>query len=493
MYVVIIVANITLEEVANRLSDNQATVTIVAAAGDSSSYGLPGVGQRSRKLPNKISLNGTTWKPYTNLLGFQLGNSKWLTRGWTYQEAVFSRRCVIFADDQVFFQCGTMSCAEELIQDFNSCIIDFEHRGRMFECISDNGKGLSKSSLRSSRFMADLKAYSEREMTYDSDILRAMDGVFSFYAHLQPPVEQYWGLPLRWVGCAISALDQEDAIYSTARSKHHDVVGAFLWAMLWEPEWRNTEVIETGLDKRDSFPTWSWCAWKSEVRWNFLSNIKHLEDSFTLSLFAETTTGGLVEIDDKFAQSLTSSQCFSALGLTYILRITTLAFDVPFIETEPYRFLGNWKDENPFPVRERGQHWVAKEEGRDGDSWTHFIVQKSIGSPDTGLFWSLHLTHGGPTCCSDLSFVADATDPRLMILRCIVISHDYGMIVQSSNGISKRVGLLRFRGEFFENGRLEISKRGGMDPGTRWPWVKSVGSRDLRDHFHGVVRTIRLG
>ncbi|KAH7175045.1 uncharacterized protein B0J16DRAFT_388872 [Fusarium flagelliforme] len=472
---------------------NQATVTIVAAAGESSSYGLPGVGQCSRKIPNKISLNGTTWKPYTNLLGFQLGNSKWLTRGWTYQEAVFSRRCVIFADDQVFFQCGTMSCAEELMEDFDNCIIDFEHRGRMFECISDKDKGLSQSTLRSSTFMADLKAFSEREMTYDSDVLRAMDGVFSFYAQLQPPVEQYWGLPLRWVGCAISAFDQEDAIHSTARSKHHDVVGAFLWAMLWEPEWRNTEVIETGLNKRNGFPTWSWCAWKSEVRWNFLSNMKNLEDSFTVPLFAETTTGGLVEVDDEFAQSLTSSQSFSALGLTYILRITTLAFDVSFVETEPYRFSGNWNDGNSFATRERGQHWVAKDDGHDGGTWTHFIVQKAIGSPDRGLFWSLSLTHGGETRCSDLSFVADAMDPKPMILRCIVISHDCGMIVQSSKGISKRVGLLRFRGEFFDNGRLRIRKGGGMDPSTRWQWVKLVESRDLRDHFPGVLRTIRLG
>ena len=362
-------------------------------------------------------------KFYTNLIGFQLGKSKWLTRGWTYQEAVFSRRCIIFAEEQVFFQCGTMSCAEELLEDFNNCIIDFEHRGRMFECISDKEKGLTQSSLRSSRFMADLQAFSEREMTYDSDILRAMDGVFSFYAQLQPPVEQYWGLPLRWAGCAISAFDQEDAIYSTARSKHHDVVGALLWAMLWEPEWRNTEVKETRLDQRDGFPTWSWCALESEARWTFLSNIRHLENSFTVPLFAETTTGRPVEVNNDFAQSLTSSQCFAALGLTYILRITTETFDLPFIESEPYRFPGNRAYGNSFLTRETGQHWVATEEGHGRGTWTQFIVQKNIGFPDRGLFWSLSLTHSGATCCSDLSFVADAPDPKPMILRCIVNSH----------------------------------------------------------------------
>ena len=323
--------------------------------------------------------------------------------------------------------------------------------------------------------------------------MTSLDGVFSFYAQLQPPVEQFWGLPVRWAGCAISAFDQEDAIYSTARSKHHDVVGALLWAMLWEPEWRNTEVTETRLDQRDGFPTWSWCAWKSEVRWSFLSNIRHLENSFTVPLFAETTTGELVEVNNEFAQSLTSSQCCAALDLTYNLRITTEAFDIPFIESDPYRFPGNREYGNSFPTRETGQHWVTKEEGHDRGTWTQFIVQKNIGSPGRGVFWSLSLTHGGATSCSDLSFVADAPDPKPMILRCIVVSHDYGMIVQSNNGIFRRLGLLRFRGEFFRNDSSRISDSEGMGSSTRWQSVKSVESRNLRDHFPGIVRTIRLG
>ncbi|KAK2687796.1 hypothetical protein QWA68_013261 [Fusarium oxysporum] len=80
-----------------------------------------------------------------------------------------------------------------------------------------------------------------------------------------------------------------------------------------------------------------------------------------------------------------------------------------------------------------------------------------------------------------------------MTLRCIVISYDCGMIVQCSNGISKRVGLLRFEGEFFENGRVSTDEYGHHDESVIWPWTDSVQSKDLRDHFPGVERTVRLG
>lgn len=192
------------EQRANELPDNQASITIIAAAGESSSYGLPGVGQRSRTIPNNFTLNGTTWRYKPMSFKSHVGASKWSTRGWTYQEAVFSRRCVIFADDQVFYQCGCMTCAEELIQDFAICERTVFP---IFERILYKDSDIDTYLPRSWRFMTNLEAYSKRELTYDSDVLSAMEGVFGFYAQLEPSVEQYWGLPLRWVGCQLSNLD----------------------------------------------------------------------------------------------------------------------------------------------------------------------------------------------------------------------------------------------------------------------------------------------
>jgi hypothetical protein len=53
--------------------------------------------------------------------------------------------------------------------------------------------------------------------------------------------------------------------------------------------------------------------------------------------------------------------------------------------------------------------------------------------------------------------------------------------------------LLRFEGEFFENGRVSTDEYGHHDESVIWPWTDSVQSKDLRDHFPGVERTVRLG
>ncbi|KAF5975678.1 hypothetical protein FBULB1_7254 [Fusarium bulbicola] len=445
---------------------NQASVTIIAAAGESSAHGLPGVGQCPRTTPNNFTLNGTTWRYKPIQFKSHVGASKWSTRGWTYQEAVFSRRCVIFADDQVFYQCGSMTCSEELVQDFATCErVLFP----IFERILYEDSGAA-----------------------DSDVLRALEGIFGFYAQLEPSVEQYWGLPLRWVGCQLSNMDNEN-VYHVAKSKHNDVVGAILWAMLWEPAWSDYHILQTGLAKRDGFPTWSWSGWKVGVRWNFLENVEHLEKSFKVPLFAETIAGGVMELNDAFARSLTSGGSCATLGLTCILRITTKVFDVPFIERAPYTPTKTWAKNDSFPTRRKSQHWATKEDHSLEGKWTHFVVQKNIGTPERGIMWSLDLTGGGAASISQFAFDTDITGLNPMTLRCIVTGYDYGMIVQSSNGISRRVGLLCFEGEFFENGRMSTDEYGHHDDSVIWPWTASVQNRDLRDHFPGVERTVRLG
>jgi hypothetical protein len=377
-----------------------------------------------------------------------------------------------------------MICAEECIKDFASC----ERRVPIFERMADQDSDSEQYLPRSSRFVQDVEAYSKRELTYDSDVLRAMDGVFGFYAQLEPSVEQYWGLPLRWVGCRLPTAES----YLTARLKHDDVVGALLWAMLWEPAWSELQTIKTDVVKRNGFPTWSWSGWKVEVVWGHLMNIEYREKTFTAPLFVETTTGGLVEPNKEFARSLVSGKSYASLGLTCILQITTEVFDVPFIECAPYRPTTS-EESNWFPTRRKGQHWVTKDECLNESNWTHFVVQKNIGASERGLVWLLDLTHGGATRSSDLAFDTDTINLNPMTLRCIVIGYDCGMIVQSSNGISKRVGLLRFKGEFFENGRLRSNEYGYHDDDVSWPWTNSVQSRDLRDHFPSVVQTVRLG
>jgi hypothetical protein len=38
--------------------------------------------------------------------------SYWATCGWTFQEALLSRCCLVFTDDRMCFECQTINCFE---------------------------------------------------------------------------------------------------------------------------------------------------------------------------------------------------------------------------------------------------------------------------------------------------------------------------------------------------------------------------------------------
>ena len=76
-------------------------VTIVARAGTDASSGLPGVGGVPRKWQPSTNVRNhvpcSTLSPITEALK----DTTWITRSWTYQEAVLSRRCLFFTELQV--------------------------------------------------------------------------------------------------------------------------------------------------------------------------------------------------------------------------------------------------------------------------------------------------------------------------------------------------------------------------------------------------------
>ena len=104
-------------------------VTIMAAASTDSNSGLPGVSTHVRR-PQRVSepLSGgvlmrTCTPKYTGkscdeggcliTTADYLQNSKWNTRGWTFQEKVLSRRCLFFMEEQVHWECQRASWCEE--------------------------------------------------------------------------------------------------------------------------------------------------------------------------------------------------------------------------------------------------------------------------------------------------------------------------------------------------------------------------------------------
>ncbi|KAK1830427.1 heterokaryon incompatibility protein-domain-containing protein [Podospora conica] len=94
----------------------QSELTIIAAAGSGPTYGLPGVSRPRPDVPQESMLklgrygivpimsDGELAAAHARRMDLFLG-STWNSRGWTYQEAVVSRRRLIFTDLLVVYQC----------------------------------------------------------------------------------------------------------------------------------------------------------------------------------------------------------------------------------------------------------------------------------------------------------------------------------------------------------------------------------------------------
>jgi hypothetical protein len=109
-----------------------AQLTIIAAAGDDPTFGLPGAGGRSR-IPQPLVRVGEHLIASTlPSLSFSLRETKWASRAWTYQEGLLSKRRLIFTDRQVAFECNSMHCRESAIQPLDAMHTFDRQRFRVF-------------------------------------------------------------------------------------------------------------------------------------------------------------------------------------------------------------------------------------------------------------------------------------------------------------------------------------------------------------------------
>jgi hypothetical protein len=90
-----------------------AEITIIAAAGDDETLGLSGCSS-PRTLRLQASIGDVIIRAAMADPQKLIKSSKWWTRAWTYQEAVLSRRRLVFTSEQVYFECGQMLHMENL-------------------------------------------------------------------------------------------------------------------------------------------------------------------------------------------------------------------------------------------------------------------------------------------------------------------------------------------------------------------------------------------
>ncbi|KAB8224643.1 hypothetical protein BDV33DRAFT_233104 [Aspergillus novoparasiticus] len=140
-------------------------VTLVALAGVDAHYGLPGVHMRKRTPRPILETQGLYLIRELETYTKACDRARWTTRGWTFQEAILSPRLLYFTNDGVYFEC----CHDPFLKDENA----FLHPN----VTRDRCKG--QFNLSSSNDL--VKQYTQRSLTYKTDILNAKeDGCIVF-------------------------------------------------------------------------------------------------------------------------------------------------------------------------------------------------------------------------------------------------------------------------------------------------------------------------
>lgn len=213
-----------------------ASLVTIVATGDNATTGLPGVspGSRAAEAYEEMPLGNRTYQLVSGLptLDRELGKSTWLTRGWTFQEFLLSRRVVVFSPAQVYFTCAQGEQAEVYAP--NGLFSDeywqrHVHRQRMSASLSDDVTATM------------IEDFCNRKLTHCQDRFNAFMGV----AELQNPesvatedVTALRGLPFL----------------------------SFWESLLWSPQGSEVSTrIKNNLDHSFALPSWSWVGWSGPV------------------------------------------------------------------------------------------------------------------------------------------------------------------------------------------------------------------------------------
>ncbi|KAG5661680.1 hypothetical protein KAF25_005802 [Fusarium avenaceum] len=218
----------------------RSALTIIVAAGKGVQDGIPGV---SVAREEQLSLQTEAGCFTTSLTrpDVEVANSKWASRGWTYQEGLLSRRRLVFTPSQIYFQCQTFHCHESI--SFPLKTKPALNLGRVFP---EKGAGKQTGDYKSV-----VSGYLSREFTLPDDRLEAFRGILEKYTQMDHPMETVLGLPL---------FHAKEFKSKPSPTRTDRLVVGLGW--LYDPP-GDTDISTHPMQLQGPFPSWSWLGWKT--------------------------------------------------------------------------------------------------------------------------------------------------------------------------------------------------------------------------------------
>jgi hypothetical protein len=251
---------------------SRAELTLVAASGSDAEAGLPGLQPRTRNVDVfEAKMSFKTTGKCKELVAARsrpttiIDASKWNSRGWTYQERLFSRRMLIFTDEQMLYWCGKSSWCEDTVLETDNEHVHYEDTPLSRFSIQNNPsvpfmkqvEEVSKTSM-FEEYSKIIAEFSRRDLSFEGDVLDAFAALLrSFKDSYKPnpdPLQYHFGLPSAWFELSL------------------------LWAPLTNSPGvrrRNATYRNLSGEPEDApFPSWSWTGWVGRVHYKYPQNLE---------------------------------------------------------------------------------------------------------------------------------------------------------------------------------------------------------------------------
>ncbi len=214
---------------------HDAAVTIIAAAGPDATYGLPGINTTTRMSCVRLRSGPSILSTTPTSLRKAVESSVWNTRAWTYQEALFSRRRLIFTSERAILQCRDSCWYASEPQ------IEGQRTADNFAVpfLTKVGSHHNYTHMAANC----IEAFSGRVLSNQYDVLKACGGLLQAF-------QDVWRLNL-W---GVLELYLDSSLSKSQSPSNH---------LVREMKWRTGQKCK----RRAGFPSWSWAGWDGEVKY----------------------------------------------------------------------------------------------------------------------------------------------------------------------------------------------------------------------------------
>ncbi|KAJ8066740.1 hypothetical protein OCU04_004130 [Sclerotinia nivalis] len=222
----------------------QAEMTIVAATGNGANSGLINI---DPVFTNEDThpINGSRFTVDPMEMRQEVEFSTWFSRGWTFQELVFSKRILYFTPGRTYYACEEGNWSEDFPfvgkVDEHKDEDEDQNKSAFYDENLKTGFDFRKKLDPFENYSSMVSKMSTRQFTQESDCLNACRGF-------------YTGLLLKGLGGSVCGLPGL----------------CFEFALAWQAD-GNLSRRQKSSDSRDfGFPSWSWAAWNGPIEYPFL-------------------------------------------------------------------------------------------------------------------------------------------------------------------------------------------------------------------------------